>query len=214
MFDDIWQSRYHVVPESEVPSSWLRPVVDWGSSAPFSVLWWAESDGTDRHLDGRRMSTVRGDLFLRNRWWLHSRSAQTRAQDDCRRSRQRNQSESSPVSEQNPDARSCRFIYLRRREWTLSRERHGLDGVRWDAANKGPGPANEWLGETQRMLRRPSRTANREKSRACSCRCCNDFIETFPVLPRSRRIRDDADLTRSITVLTPPDTGRISREPN
>lgn len=46
--DDLWQSHIHVVPRFVVPPSWrLNRSYDDGSSHPFSVGWWAESDGTE-----------------------------------------------------------------------------------------------------------------------------------------------------------------------
>lgn len=65
MFDDVWEPSVHVVPAFNIPSSWkINRSFDWGSSKPFSVGWWAESDGAD-YLDasGRVRSSVRGDLF-------------------------------------------------------------------------------------------------------------------------------------------------------
>ena len=71
MFDDVWDAKRHVVPNFDVPTSWrIYRAFDWGSSAPFSVGWWAESDGTDLRLpNGRIGSTVRGDLFRINEWY-------------------------------------------------------------------------------------------------------------------------------------------------
>jgi hypothetical protein len=49
MFDDLFiPGRYEriVVPPFKVPPDWLiSRSFDWGSTAPFSVGWWAESDG-------------------------------------------------------------------------------------------------------------------------------------------------------------------------
>ncbi len=71
MFDDVWDPKYNVVPRFVVPPSWrIDRSFDWGSSAPFSVGWWAESDGSDlRFNDGRIVSTVRGDLFRIKEWY-------------------------------------------------------------------------------------------------------------------------------------------------
>lgn len=71
MFDDLWDSRVHVVPRFKVPRSWyLDRSFDWGESKPFSVGFWAESDGTDLVFpDGRRMRTVPGDLFRISEWY-------------------------------------------------------------------------------------------------------------------------------------------------
>ena len=71
MFDDVWNVKYNVITRFMVPDSWrIDRSFDWGSSSPFSVCWWAESDGTDlRYNDGSIHSTVRGDLFLIKEWY-------------------------------------------------------------------------------------------------------------------------------------------------
>lgn len=71
MFDDLWAARYHVVEPFDIPSSWtITRSFDWGSSKPFSVGWWAVSDGTELvRRDGRTISTIRGDLFRIAEWY-------------------------------------------------------------------------------------------------------------------------------------------------
>lgn len=71
MFDDVWEPKRHVLPRFAIPSSWkIDRSFDWGSSHPFSVGWWAESDGSDLLLpSGRVCSTVRGDLFRIGEWY-------------------------------------------------------------------------------------------------------------------------------------------------
>lgn len=71
MFDDLWDSGQHVVTPFKIPESWrIDRSFDWGSSAPFSVGWWAESDGSEIVLpNGKTMSTVRGDIFRIKEWY-------------------------------------------------------------------------------------------------------------------------------------------------
>jgi hypothetical protein len=71
LFSDVWDRNIHVLPHFSVPASWrIDRSFDWGSSTPFAVVWWAESDGTDLKLpDGRKMSTVRGDIFAFAEWY-------------------------------------------------------------------------------------------------------------------------------------------------
>ena len=71
MFDDVWNSQFHIVAPFPIPHSWrIDRSFDWGSSKPFSVGWWAESDGTDVKLpNGDIISTVRGDLFRVAEWY-------------------------------------------------------------------------------------------------------------------------------------------------
>jgi len=71
MFDDIWDRLHHVVKPFPIPKTWrIDRSFDWGSSKPFSVGWWAESDGSD-YVDahGRIRSSVRGDLFRIGEWY-------------------------------------------------------------------------------------------------------------------------------------------------
>ncbi|MEM9670657.1 MAG: terminase [Pseudomonadota bacterium] len=66
MFDDLWDPKVHIIEPFDIPDSWtIKRGFDWGSSAPFSVGWWAESDGTEA--GGR--SWVRGDLIRINEWY-------------------------------------------------------------------------------------------------------------------------------------------------
>lgn len=71
MFDDVWSPQHNVVNPFKVPHSWkMFRTFDWGSSRPFSVGWWAESDGSD-YLDakGQWRSTVKGDVFRIAEWY-------------------------------------------------------------------------------------------------------------------------------------------------
>lgn len=71
MFDDVWDEKTHMLRPFTIPHNWrIDRSFDYGSSAPFSVGWWAESDGSDVQLsDGRWISTVRGDLFRIAEWY-------------------------------------------------------------------------------------------------------------------------------------------------
>jgi hypothetical protein len=71
MFDDVWDSQTHVISPFIIPHSWrIDRSFDYGSSKPFSVGWWAESDGCDVQLaNGKWMSTVKGDLFRIAEWY-------------------------------------------------------------------------------------------------------------------------------------------------
>ena len=66
MFEDVWDSDVHVISPFDIPNGWkIDRSFDWGSSSPFSVNWWAESNGEDIMLkNGKTRSTMRGDLFL------------------------------------------------------------------------------------------------------------------------------------------------------
>lgn len=71
MFDDVWSHDHNDIGDFEVPPTWrIDRGFDWGSSKPFSVGWYATSDGSDLILkSGRVLSTVRGDLFRIREWY-------------------------------------------------------------------------------------------------------------------------------------------------
>jgi hypothetical protein len=67
MFDDVWNRSIHVVQPFVIPSTWkVNRSFDWGFSRPFSVGWWAESDGTPPPA-GRQYP--RGTLFRIHEWY-------------------------------------------------------------------------------------------------------------------------------------------------
>ena len=71
MFDDLWDKKYHVVVPFKLPATWrIDRSFDWGSSKPFSVGWWAESDGSNVVMpDGSIRSTIRGDVYRIAEWY-------------------------------------------------------------------------------------------------------------------------------------------------
>ncbi len=46
MFDDLWKREIHILEPFVIPRTWtIDRAFDWGSSKPFSLGWWAESNG-------------------------------------------------------------------------------------------------------------------------------------------------------------------------
>jgi len=56
MFSDLWRKDIHIVPRFKIPHNWrIDRTFDWGSTHPFWVGWWAESNGEEVvvvHADG------------------------------------------------------------------------------------------------------------------------------------------------------------------
>lgn len=71
LLSGIWDRDVHVVPVFDVPPGWrVFRSYDYGWSKPFSIAWWAVSDGTTFDLPGgRTMHTLRGDLFRLAEWY-------------------------------------------------------------------------------------------------------------------------------------------------
>jgi hypothetical protein len=71
MFDEVWDADTHLIPPFDIPRGWkIDRSFDWGSSAPFSVGWWAESDGSPvRRADGSMHVYPAGTLFRISEWY-------------------------------------------------------------------------------------------------------------------------------------------------
>jgi len=69
--DDLWSSESHVLAPFRIPDNWrIDRSFDWGSSAPFSVLWWAESNGEEfEDADHHAAWVPKGTLFLIAEWY-------------------------------------------------------------------------------------------------------------------------------------------------
>ncbi len=70
MLDDVWKREIHVLEPFPIPKDWrVDRSFDWGSSKPFSVLWWAESDGSPAIIAGKERHFPRGTLFAVAEWY-------------------------------------------------------------------------------------------------------------------------------------------------
>ena len=63
--DDVWSAPCHVVSRFVVPDNWEKTrSLDWGSTHPFSVGWWATANGEEVELlDGRTWCPQPGSLI-------------------------------------------------------------------------------------------------------------------------------------------------------
>jgi hypothetical protein len=68
--DDVWSDKIRM-PRFEIPAGWrVDRSLDWGSAKPFSVLWYAEADGTEAILpSGRKWAPPAGTIFVINEWY-------------------------------------------------------------------------------------------------------------------------------------------------
>lgn len=66
MFGDNWDKDVHVIQPFKIPYSWkVNRAMDWGTASPFSVGWWAKTDGSAVTLpDGEMFCPPPGSLIL------------------------------------------------------------------------------------------------------------------------------------------------------
>jgi hypothetical protein len=205
--DDLWDRSRHVLPPFKVPSSWrIDRAFDWGSSKPFSVQWWAESDGTtiQNPPPGVRSSYPRGTLFLIHEWYGWNGQANEGAflEDmDIGRGmleREKSLKETYGIRAILPGPADSSIFDADPGKDSIA---HGINrgySGRKDAqifvpADKSPGSRKNGLSVIRRLLK-ASLADHMEEPGLFVFNTCNDgFIRTVPVLPRSDRDPDDVD---------------------
>lgn len=215
MFDDVFDSTYNVVQPFKIPMNWkIDRSFDWGSSRPFSVGWWATSNGEDVKLaDGRYRSTVKGDLFRIAEWygWTGKPNEGLRilATDISRGIVER---ELEWGWRDSRDPSWCRVktgvadsqIFSAENGNCIATDmvnRVRLDdglvyrGIKWLPADKKIGSRITGWDQMRRMLKNahPSPLGPREKPGLFIFSNCDNWIRTVPVLPRDDDNPDDVN---------------------
>lgn len=67
---DLWDRSKHIVPDFPIPEGWrVNRSFDWGSSTPFSVGWFAESNGEEFKFEDRTYCYPRGSVIMFYEWY-------------------------------------------------------------------------------------------------------------------------------------------------
>lgn len=209
MFDDVWESTVHVVEPFDIPRSWrINRSFDWGSAKPFSVGWWAESDGTDiLYADGRRRRTVRGDLFRIAEWYGCSPRESNvglhmDAKDVAKGIKERETAfiENGLVPIRISGGIADSAIDSSDNGPTVRSDMES-QGVQWEMADKAPGSRKQGWLQMRKMLRNSLnldkdgnvKTSPREEPGLFFFRTCKHAIELIPSMPRDDKDLDDID---------------------
>lgn len=204
MFDDVWDTKIHFIPPFDVPHSWrIDRSFDWGSSKPFSVGWWAESDGTDVLLSGgRRRSTRKGDLYRIAEWYgwngtpdegLRMLAVEVAYGIVDREVRwgihDRVKAGPADTSIYNVENGQSLAIDMAQPVRIGTRT---YPGIHWTRADKTPGSRRTGWEQMRQMLKSSTKSP-REEPGLFVFHTCAQFLRTVPSLPRSERDMDDAD---------------------
>ena len=191
MFDDLWSRPVHVLAPFAIPSSWrVDRGFDWGSSKPFSVIWFAESDGTAATLaDGSKRHFPRGSIFAIAEWYgwngKPNEGCKMLAVDIAREIVKREkampyQVRPGPADTSIFDTQNGNCIAD-----DMAKER-----VRWNKADKSPCSRKNGWEMIRKLLKQAS---GNELPGFYVFNTCTHIIRTLPVLPRDQRDQDDVD---------------------
>jgi hypothetical protein len=208
MFGDVWRPATHIVRPFTIPSSWrIDRSFDWGSAKPFSVGWWAESDGSDyMDADGKWRSSVRGDLYRIAEWYGFTGKAnegvKMLASEIAQGIKQReydwgliNKVHEGPADSSIFDSENGNCIADDMEEPVRLKDGKQYRGVTWTRAFKRPGSRKTGWEKMRRMFKDaiPEEGKPRERPGLFVFDTCKQFTRTVPVLPRDEKNMDDVD---------------------
>lgn len=189
MFDDVWNRKKHAIPAFEIPSSWrIDRSFDWGSSAPFAVLWWAESDGTTAP-NGKTYPP--GTLFLIDEWYGWN----GRPNEGCKMlavevARGIKDREAEMPYKVNPGAADS-SIFDADNGVKIADDMARL-GIWWLEADKSPGSRKNGWEKIRKHLKAGLQHPMEDAGLFIFDHCLQ-WIRTMPTLPRDETKRDDVD---------------------
>ena len=193
-FDDLWRRDAHILPRFEIPASWrLDRSFDWGSSRPFSVGWWAESDGTECEIAGQKRHFPRGTLFRAHEYYGWNGTPNEGCKMlavDVAKEILRIEREVFPERKVHPGPADA-AIYAVENGTGIAQDMERV-GVRWTVADKRPGSRKSGFEALRKRLKACLRKPMEEPGLFVT-ENCGHFIRTIPVLPRDARDPDDID---------------------
>lgn len=201
MFNDIWDARHHVIPNvpvTAIPRGWrIDRSYDHGQTKPFSVGWWAESNGEVMIHEGKVYGHVPGDLFRIAEWygWTgeDNEGKNLTAMEIAEGILKREHAWGLTGRVKTGVADSAIFD-----PWERDRSVAGdmaRIGVNWEKSDKGPGSRKQgWEQIRSRLKAALPSPGGREDPGLFVCQRCHDgFIRTVPDLPRLEKDLDDVD---------------------
>lgn len=211
MFDDVIDTKTpHQVgqkvwgygskcPPFRIPESWrVDRAFDWGSSAPFSVAWYAESDGTEAFsADGCPIIVPRGTVFRIAEWYGWNGQPNTGlkmlSEDVAVGIKEREVFISrNMLSGQQIKAGPADTSIYTAEDGVSIGDNMARRGVKWTRADKRAGSRkNGW--ETCRRMLKAAAKGNIEHPAFICFDTCLQWWRTVPVAPRCSRDMDDLD---------------------
>jgi len=201
MFDDVWDKDHHVLPDlvGHIPPGWrLDRSFDWGSSKPFSVGWWAQSDGSDLVLpNGSVIHTLRGDIIRVAEWYgwdgKPNKGVYMTNVEIANGIRER-EKQYFPTHRVNAGPADS-SIFDQVNNNSIAREMQNK-GVLWIRADKSQDSRKNGWERIRQLLKNalpPEGMSLRENpGMFCTDRCVQ-WLRTVPTLPRSDKNLDDVD---------------------
>jgi hypothetical protein len=201
MFDDVWNDSIHIVPDIDLQvlakSGWfLNRAYDHGQAKPFSVGWWAVSNGEPiRTKSGRLLGEIKGDLIRFAEWYGFSgednEGLRMSAQEIAAGIKEREQEMGLWGKIKKGPADSAIFAKYDGTKSVAGDMAKG-SGIYWDAIDKSSGSRHQGWEQIRKLLKNSIPVAGpREFPGLFVCERCEQFRRTVPCLSRKDNDPDD-----------------------
>jgi len=194
--DDLWDRSKHIIKPFKIPDNWkVNRSFDWGSSKPFAVGWWAESNGEEVELaDGNKRAFPPGTLFRIQEHYGWTGDVEN-PNTGCKKlavdvARDIKEIESKMEFKVQPGPADT-SIYDAENGVCIADDMIKI-GVRWTRADKSPGSRKSGL-EKIRTLLQAGLNHPMENPGLFVFDVCTHFIRTVPTLQRDEKNPDDVD---------------------
>jgi hypothetical protein len=189
MVDDVWDAKVHVIEPFKIPSGWIVDrAFDWGSTKPFALQWWAESDGTAAP-NGKVYK--KGTLFLIAQWYGWNKKPneglKMLAVEIARQglAMERAMGYSVQAGPADPS------IFSAENGMCIGDDM-GRVGMRFVPAEAGPG-SRKTGAERLRKYLKASLQSPMEEPGLFIFATCTQWLRTVPVIPRDAKDPEDCD---------------------
>lgn len=202
MFDDIYDENIHVIPD--IPyillrkAGWfLNRAYDHGLSKPFSVGWWAQSNGNPIQVYGKDYGVVKGDLFLFNEYYgctgEENKGLNMPAREIARQIKMQEKEMGLRGRIKRGPADSSIFSRYDGNQTVAGDMKK--EGVYWDPVDKSPGSRVQGWQQIRTLLKGalPVKGSIREDKGIFICERCTDSRRTVPCLSRDNKNLDDVN---------------------
>lgn len=195
---DVWRRKYHVVDPFIIPATWtIDRSFDWGSSKPFSVGWWAESDGSEVEVrPGKKRTFPKGTLFRiaeHYGWNGQPNKGVYRSASKVAKEIKDIEKDSSILNKHRvKPGPADTSIWDADDEGKSIASKMQLQGIKWTKADKRPGSRKAGLEEVRDRMKASTKSPMEDPG-IFIFSTCTQFLRTVPVLPRDPKDMDDVD---------------------
>jgi len=192
--DDVWAESVHVIEPFEIPASWrIDRSFDWGSSKPYSVGWWAESNGETVKHGERVLWFPKGSLIQIGELYGWN----GRPNEGCRKlavevARDVLAAEDAMGLKGRVHAGPADSAIFAVENGTSIADDMARVGVRWEESEKGPGSRASGLERVRKYLK-TALSKPMEGAGLFFFDTCRHSVRTLPSIPRDKKKPDDVD---------------------